>query len=111
MATQGVVTITRGSQSYIKLVAGKDGKIGGMNLGRRLKVIGRMPTLREAYNLAIECGFGTPQTLVVMNRHRMVYDDHAISRVPRLYRATFWCPTFNPRWKYGIADYVKVIEL
>ena len=109
MATQGIVTIVRDEKVVMKFIAGCDGMSAG-KLARALKKRGTVPKLSEAYNLSRELNFGSPKSLVVMGEKRSKFD-RSIGRLPVLYRRTFSQPRFNPRWKDGTADHVKVVEL
>ncbi len=109
MATQGIVTIVHDGEVVMKFIVGCDGMNAG-KLARALKKKGIVPKLAEAYNLARELDFGSPTSLVIMGEKRSKFDG-CIGRLPRLYRQTFSQPRFNPRWKYGTASHVKVVEL
>ncbi len=106
--TQGIVTVTRGGKVRLKIVVGG----GGMNAGavaNAIRQIARIPTLGEAYELALRCEFGFEDSLVVMDEtgafHKTGYD-----LGPR-YRQTFDQPHFNPRWAIGTAEHVEVVEV
>ena len=108
MATQGLVTIRVGGQVKMKIVAGSNG-MKAESLAISIRRLGRVPEIDEAYTLAVKHKFGTDGCLVVMTRRQVRYEGE--ERLNRLYRRTFNDPNFNPRWKFGTADHVKVIDL
>ena len=110
MATQGIVSITHNGKVVMKFIVGCNG-MNAASLVKVLKKDGKIPkSLWDAYILAKRVGFGCPRCLVVMNKSRREFYGSE-KRLDRLYRKTFNQPRFNPRWKHGIADHVKVIEL
>ena len=108
MATQGLVTVRNGEGVVImKVIAGIDGMCANA-LANVLK--SRWPlTAPEAHAAALGVGFGSEETLVVSTQTEDYYvgDDD----LSTLYRETFDNPTFNPRWKYGIADHTVIISV
>jgi hypothetical protein len=123
--TQGIVSIRVDGQVRFKLVTGHD----GMNAPRLAQAIKnhftreRMPTIENLQSLAQGFNFGCPECLIIL-----VHDDDLKSRdhnrcmivgpVDDLdaegfnrYCDTFRVAEFNPRWKYGTADYVEVVDL
>jgi hypothetical protein len=108
MATQGLVTVLKDGKVRMKIVAGTNGSKAAV-VARAIKDLRRVPTLKEAYQLAAEHNFGTRQDLIVINQKRAKYEGS--EPLPPRYRSTFNSPVFNPRWKYGIADHVEVVRL
>lgn len=117
--TQGIVSIKLDGAMVFKLVTGHDG-MNAVSLAARLRGLGRIPTLHELEELAIDYRFGCRSCLVVIERdpehffNPMIHTrggeiDHLDPEMQR-YRDTFHVPQFNPRWKYGTADYVEVVE-
>jgi hypothetical protein len=107
--TQGLVTIMQGRNVRMKIVTGCDG-MKAKRLSNAIVKLGRVPTLVEAYNLALKLGFGSPSSLVVVGANRSKFETGA-QRLPPLYRKTFNRQGFNPRWKHGTADYIEVVRL
>lgn len=105
MATQGLVTVVSGEQVLMKIVAGDDG-YNASKLARKLKSAWPC-TAQEAYDLALDAGFGSLETLVVITDSAVVSEEP----VSDLHHTTFQQPRFNPRWEHGIADHVKVIQV
>lgn len=108
MATQGVVTIKHDDKVVMKFVAGCDGMKAPL-LARRLRESGEVPSLEAAYDLATKVGFGSESCLVVMDETREVF--RGDEDLGPLYRQTFDQAEFNPRWEYGTADYIIVVDL
>ncbi len=106
MATQGIVTITQDDKVKLKIVAGCNGmkapNVVGLLMGMK-----KIPSAVEAYRLAREAGFGSPEVVVLDEKD--AYHNTGEDLHPR-YRATFDQPEFNPRWEQGIADYVEVLK-
>ena len=108
MATQGLVTITRQGKVVMKFIAGCDG-MNASKVAAALHRAGTIPGLARAYDMAQKLGFGSEASLVVMDAKGIEF--HGDGKPSKLYRKTFNQPAFNPRWKCGTADHVKIIEL
>ena len=119
MATQGIVSVVRGGAVLLKVVAGSDG-YNAPKLAEALRAWfeaneflyatddERMDA-RTAYCLASMIGFGADCDRVVVMPDEVFHqcDDE----LGPLYRQTFADPRFNPRWEYGTADYIEVVDL
>lgn len=105
MGTQGLVTVKDGRKVVMKLVCGHDG-MTAPQLAKAIKE--KWPlTAEQAYELAIECGFGCRDCLTVITETRICYESDDV--ISEQYRKTFKKPRFNPRCKSGIIDnYVSV---
>ncbi len=104
--TQGIVSVARSGKTILKIIAGSN----GMKAGAVVEMIRQkstVPTVREAYEIAIRCGFGSTNSLVVLGEHGSYHKTG--ERLHQRYRRTFDQPKFNPRWKNGTADHVKVV--
>jgi hypothetical protein len=108
MATQGLVTVRRKGKVALKIVAGCNGMQAAM-LARKLRAKKEVPTLKEAYDLAVSTKFGSGECLVVINETGELYKGD--EEVGPLYRETFDQPRFNPRWKQGTADHIILVDL
>lgn len=108
MATQGLVTIKVFGKVAMKIVAGIDGD-KAKKVADAIRNQNPLPTAKEAYDLASNLGFGSEECLVVMTPTETVYKYG--DQLHRRYRDTFYQPEFNPRWEYGTADFVEVVEL
>ncbi|MSU75067.1 MAG: hypothetical protein EXS55_00930 [Candidatus Magasanikbacteria bacterium] len=108
MATQGLVTVRKGGEVVMKIVAGMDG-MKANQVANAVAKLGRAPTVDEAWRLAIKRGFGHAATLVVMTATQ-VRQGGDNGRLDRRYRRTFHRPEFNPGWKHGTADHIKVVD-
>jgi len=108
--TQGIVSVFENNQVILKAVAGCDG-YEAEKLARRIKAEG----LRDAesvYKAAMEVGFGSEESLVVLDSERIYYP-YGDNQVGPLYRQTFSNPKFNPRWQCGSVedDCLAIVEL
>lgn len=105
--TNGIVSITRGGKTIIKVVSGCDG-MKADKLAEEIKARGLM-TASEIYDAALDVNFGCMGCLVVQAEGETVWrgDDD----LGPLYAEKFADPRFNPRWDYGTAEYVRIIEL
>jgi len=116
MATQGVVSVIADGKMIMKIVAGCD----GYNAERVAEYIKAQYINNEgiAYSQANHilsmCSyldFGCKECLVLLTPksiHTENWEDVG-SWIDR-YRETFDDPNFNPRWHYGTADYVEIVE-
>lgn len=106
--TQGVLSIVKDGKVRMKIIAGCDGgRVIG--LATRIRELGRVPTLDEAYQMAQRVRLGSTEDLVVMNETDVKFEgDEDLD--PR-YRDTFDQPEFNPRWALGTADHVEIVNL
>ncbi|MFH1367239.1 MAG: hypothetical protein ABIH38_04640 [Patescibacteria group bacterium] len=107
MATQGLVTVVHAGKVVMKIVVGSNG-MKAQTLAKRVK--NAWPVSAEkAYEIAVETGFGCQNCRVVITPTRtLFYGDGGLRP---LYRKTFQQPCFNPRWKYGTADHIIVINV
>ncbi|MDO8482664.1 MAG: hypothetical protein Q7S86_02500 [bacterium] len=107
--TQGLVTIMHGGKVVMKIVAGCDG-MNARKVANAIRKLGRIPSLKNAYEIAEKVEFGSAESLVVMGEKRSKLGGSK-ERLGPLYRKTFSQPRFNPRWKRGTADHIVVIDL
>lgn len=106
MTTQAVISIVKNGRTFIKIVCGCD----GYNTEKLVNIIEdkRLDKIQDIYSVALENKFGCKDCLVVMDDNDMIFkgDEEPSS----LYRETFDNPSFNPRWKCGIADNVIILK-
>lgn len=107
MATQGLITITKGNEVFMKIVAGDNGQ-NAKKLAKELRKNNDF-TAEKVYETALKANFGCRECLVVLVRNG--YRTDSMDRLPAIYRNTFDQPTFNPRWAKGTADYVITIAI
>lgn len=69
----------------------------------------RIDNLQDIYDLALEIGFGCEDCLVVMDKDNIIFKGD--EELDPLYREMFDNPSFNPRWKSGIADFVIILKI
>lgn len=106
MATQGLITVRKGGEVKMKIVAGSEG-YKATTMEEYVRANWPL-TMDEAYTAALKIGFGNKDNLVVVTPDQMRFDGSG--ELSRLYRSTFNQPEFNPRWKNGIPEYVEVID-
>lgn len=106
MTTQAVISIVKNGHTFIKIVCGCE----GYNAEKLAKIIEdkQLDKIKDIYDAALTAKFGCKDCLVVMNDNDMIFkgDEEPSS----LYRDTFDNPSFNPRWKCGIADNVIILK-
>lgn len=107
MATQAVVSLVRKSHTFIKAICGCD----GYNAEKLAKIIkdNKFDNIKNIYKIALENKFGCRECLVVMDDKNVIFKGD--ENVGPLYRETFDNPSFNPRWKSGIADHVIILKI
>ena len=114
MGTQGVVSITRDGNTFIKAICGCEGYNANELLERLADIIQcKCPiTPQTVYKAALASKFGCGDCLVVMSETEAVFDFEGKGDLPSSYRTTFDDPKFNPRWGYGgNTEYVEVIDI
>lgn len=106
MTTQAVISIVKSGHTFIKIVCGCE----GYNSEKLAKIIEdkRLDNIQNIYNVALENKFGCRYCLVVMDDNDMIFKGD--EKPSSLYRKTFDNPSFNPRWKCGIADDVIILK-
>jgi hypothetical protein len=112
MGTQGLVTLLDDKGGVgMKIVAGCNGQSAGQ-VAARCMMLGRIPSVPEALQIAQEANYGCPGCIAVVTPDRIVLGgEDADPEGPwtSLYRATFGDPKFNPRWARGTADHSVVL--
>jgi hypothetical protein len=110
MATQGIVSVTKNGKTIIKAVAGCNG-FQAAALTAAIKErhkAGEEITAGWVEGVAREVRFGCDDCLVVVSESGWC---GALDNLSPLYRQTFSDPRFNPRWRHGTADHVRVIKI
>jgi hypothetical protein len=107
MATQAIISLVKNGHTFIKIICGCD----GYNSDKLVKIIKdeQPDNIKDVYIMALEAGFGCKECLVVMDSENIVFDGD--EKVGQLYRETFDNPSFNPRWKMGIADIIVILKI
>lgn len=113
MATQGLLTLVRDNKVLAKVVAGCDGDLV-VELAYKVRTTS-CTTARELFKAAKELRLGGSSSLVVIAKENgaFVIEDNADmgKKDAERYMDTFDKPRWNPRWDYGTADYVEVVEV
>ena len=100
--TQGLVTVQRGGKVGMKIITGEDG-MNAHRVARAIKKLGRIPRLKEAYDLALRLGFGSSKTLVVVGEKKILPQggrDPASPLLPKNFRQTSFQPSMET-WNRG----------
>jgi hypothetical protein len=118
--TNGIVSIRKDGQMLYKVVVGHDGQ-NASKVASRVRSLARIPTVEELATICAEEDFGCNDCLIILendpenwNRPKILkgkevdWDDD--NPEYQRYYDTFHVAEFNPRWKFGIAPYVEVID-
>ena len=115
MSTQGLISIVNKDNVLYKIVAG----CNGMKINDLVKCIKTLYQIDKEkintyylYHMALNYNFGCKNCLVVFNENELETDNKELfhGSFP-LFLKTFNDPNFNPRWEYGTADYVEIIDI
>ena len=127
--TNGVLAIRKKGELIYKCVVGCDGskiRFVVQAIHERYGPRGAQPaigfpTADELYEMCISHGFGCRDCLVILELNPERWNEPFIhgkhseldedAEGKARYLDTFHVAQFNPRWKYGIAPYVEVIDL
>lgn len=108
MATQGVLSIVVDGHVVAKAIVGVDGyempEIADAVRERNVT------TAQGLLDLCHEHGLGG-ESLIVQSAPDKWIGDCTDDELPQLYAEKFHYPRFNPRWHYGTADYVEVVDM
>lgn len=108
MATQGILSIVIDGKVIAKAVVGADGyEMPAIAADVRKH---NVTTARELLDLCHEHGLGG-ESLIVQSSPEEWIGDCTDDELPDIYAEKFHDPIFNPRWHYGSADYVEVVEM
>jgi hypothetical protein len=111
MTTQAVISLVKKDHTFIKIVCG----CNGHNAEKLVKIIKDCQLekiqnkIKDIYKIALENKFGCRECLVVMDNENIVFKGH--DELEPLYRETFDNPSFNPRWKSGMADSTTILKI
>jgi hypothetical protein len=104
---QAIISLVKDGHTFIKIICGCNGD----NSEKLVEAIknDRPDNIKDIYIMALENGLGCVECLVVMNDERVIFGGD--ENIDPLYRETFDDPSFNPRWKVGIADIVTILNM
>jgi hypothetical protein len=119
--TQGIVSIRKDGQMIYKIIVGHDG-MNAPKVSAGIRDLLGFPRIMELQTICEEEGFGCHDCLIILE-----YDPKNWMR-PKIHKGkdvnwdddnpecqryfdTFNVAQFNPRWKYGTAEYVEVVDL
>lgn len=125
--TNGIVSIRKDGEMLYKIITGHDGMHAPLLAGLVRKHYAEtklIPSVDTLFSMANACDFGCLECLVILERNPESYHEPFIrSWTPEVndldespvdkgrYLDTFHVAQFNPRWKYGTAPYVEVVDL
>lgn len=107
MATQGIVSIVSDGKVIIKLITGSNGSEAN-KLKEQLEKSWPLD-INKAYEIALNFEFGSTDSLVAMDKDNIIF--HGEGNIGDRYRDTFNDPRFNPRWEYGLADEIEILQV
>lgn len=108
MATQGILSIVVGGQVVAKAIVGADGyEMPAIAADVRER---NVTTAQGLLDLCHEHDLGG-ESLIVQSAPDVWIGDCTDDELPELYAEKFHDPRFNPRWHYGSADYVEVVDM
>ena len=119
--TNGIVSIRKDGQMLYKIVVGHDG-MNAPKVAERIRNLACIPTVDELRTICSEEDFGCLDCLIILEHDPDNWNKpklHAGKDVDwdddnpeyQRYFDTFHVAQFNPRWKYGTAPHVEVIDL
>jgi len=111
MTTQAMVSLTKDSKTFIKVIVGCDG-YRAENVAKEIiqYVLLGGKDIEDIYKIAEEIEFGCKDCLVVMNNDDIIYKGNDELSFEK-YKETFEDPQFNPRWEHGTTEYLYIIPM
>ena len=119
--TQGIVSIRKDGTMLYKIIVGHDG-MNAPKVASRIRSLDHLPNVEELKTICANEDFGCPECLIILecDEHHwnapifhcgreIAWEEN--SEDYGRYRDTFHVAQFNPRWKYGTADHVEVVDL
>jgi hypothetical protein len=118
--TQGIVSIRKDGAMVYKIVVGHDG-MNASKVAAGIRNLLGFPRVMELRTICEEEGFGCAECLVILEHDEHHWNKPVAHVGPacwlddsedsQRYYDTFHVAQFNPRWKFGTADYVEVVDL
>lgn len=119
--TNGIVSIRKNGVMLYKAIVGHDGQ-NAPRVEQRVRNLAHIPTVEELATICAEEDFGCNDCLIILENGPHNYYKPKILKGKEVdwdednpdyqrYYDTFYVAEFNPRWEYGTAPYVEVIEL
>lgn len=110
MATNGIVSIVKNGKTVFKCVAGCNGSTADKTAAALKKLAN--PTIDQVYKVCIDNHFGCKECTVVQSEKEHRCDpDYQKEKLSSLYKDKFVDPKFNPRWEYGTASHVEIVNI
>lgn len=119
--TNGIVSIRVDGQMLYKIVVGHDG-MHAHEVADCVRSFVDIPSVGTLKTICAHIGFGCPDCLIILERdpenwhHPKIHAGRDVdwddeNPEYQRYYDTFHVAEFNPRWKYGTAPYVEVIDI
>lgn len=120
--TQGIVSIRRNGEMVYKIIVGHDGMHAPavvLDIKEHFRVKHELPTVEDLIYICETQDFGCSDCIVILEMNPCKWSEpHIRTKISdwdeegkARYLDTFHVAQFNPRWKYGTAAYVEVIDL
>lgn len=122
--TQGIVSVRRNGQMIYKIITGHDGRSAAdvvLDIREHFRLHNELPDVSDLVDICAKHGFGCSECLVILQFNPCKYNEPNVYSKQDLseggeegkarYLDTFHVAQFNPRWKYGTASYVEVVDL
>ncbi len=113
MATQGLITGVKNGNVWYKIVVGCDGsnitKVAGWLRDRAFMHSNFGKEMLGILQL-VASDLGCDSCRVILLRTEIGIGSDSLEPLSDLYKDTFDCPNFNPRWDVGTADYAEVVN-
>ena len=120
--TQGLVSLVVNGSVRYKIITGSDGynaKSVAAKIRNHIIEVGEIPSISTLFNFVEECDFGGRERAIILDvdpsrmRKAIIHpgDSEFDDETRQRYLDTAYVAQFNPRWKYGTADYVEVVDV
>ena len=119
--TNGIVSIRKNGVMLYKAIVGHDGQ-NAPKVASRVMSMAHIPTVDELAIICAEEDFGCAGCIIILENNPDDYYKPKILKGKEVdwdddnpeyqrYFDTFYVAEFNPRWKFGTAPYVEVIDV
>jgi len=119
--TQGIVSVRKDGTMLYKIVVGHNGMYAP-KVASMIRDFVDIPSVETIQKICADAEFGCPDCVIILEHdpdnwnHPKLHAGKDIdwdesSPECQRYYDTFHVEQFNPRWKYGTADYVEVVDL
>jgi hypothetical protein len=117
--TQGIVSIRKNGAMVYKIIVGAEG-MNAPKVASRVRSMARVPTVLELMEICRQEDFD-PDYVIILEDDPEHWNKPKLHLGPKTewdegdpksqrYFDTFHVAQFNPRWRFGTADYVEVVD-